>query len=82
VAIPAGTTVGQRLNVSLPPLSVPVPNLASPAATTVGYPSETDKKNTGLYVPSSALVYVGTASQITSPSADTRVNVFAQGGFF
>jgi hypothetical protein len=82
VAIPAGTTVGQRINVSLPPLSVPVPNLASPAATTVGYPTETDKKNTGLYVPSSALIYVGTASQITAPSATTRVNVFAQGGFF
>jgi hypothetical protein len=46
------------------------------------YPTETDKKNTGLYVPSSALLYVGVDTAIAAPSANTRVHVFAQGGFF
>lgn len=82
VAIPSGNTAGQRVNISLPPLSVPVPSLASPAATETAYPTETDKKNTGLYVPSTALVYVGVSAALTSPSAATRVHVFAQGGFF
>jgi hypothetical protein len=80
--IPAGNTAGQRVNISLPPLSVPVPNLASPAATMAAYPTETDKKNTGLYVPSTALIYVGLSTALTAPSAATRVHVFAQGGFF
>lgn len=81
-AIPGGNTAGQRVNISLPPLSVPVPNLASPAATIATYPSETDKKNTGLYVPSTALIYVGVTAPLTAPSASTRVHVFAQGGFY
>ena len=76
------TATGQRTNIPLPPLSVPVPNLASPAATAAAYPSETDKKNTGLYVPSGALIYVGVDQAIAAPSANTRVHVFAQGGFF
>jgi len=46
------------------------------------YPSETDKKNTGLYVPSTALLYVGVTAALSAPSAATRVHVFAQGGFF
>jgi hypothetical protein len=46
------------------------------------YPTETDKKNTGLYVPSAALLYVGVSAALTAPSAATRVHVFAQGGFF
>jgi hypothetical protein len=82
VAIPGGNTAGQRVNISLPPLSIPVPNLGSPAATMATYPSETDKKNTGLYVPSGALLYVGVSAALTAPSAATRVHVFAQGGFF
>lgn len=82
VAIPGGNTAGQRVNMPLPALSVPVPNLASPAATIAAYPSETDKKNTGLYVPSTALLYVGVSAALTAPSTSTRVNVFAQGGFF
>jgi hypothetical protein len=82
VAIPGGNTAGQRVNMSLPALSVPVPNLASPAATMATYPTETDKKNTGLYVPSTALVYVGVTAALTAPSTATRINVFAQGGFF
>lgn len=74
-------TVGLRTNVPLPPLSVPVPNLASPAATMTAYPTETDKKNTGLYIPSGALLYVGVSAAITAPVGG-RVTVFAQGGFY
>lgn len=81
-AIPGSSAAGQRVNISLPPLSVPMPNLASPAATMATYPTETDKKNTGLYVPSTALVYVGVSAALSAPSAATRVHVFAQGGFF
>jgi hypothetical protein len=81
-AVIASTAVGDRTNVSLPPLTVPVPPLASPAATVAAYPTETDKKNTGLYVPSAALLYVGVSAALTAPSAATRVHVFAQGGFF
>lgn len=82
VSIPGSSTLGQRVNVALPPLSVPVPNLASPAATMATYPSETDKKNTGLYIPSGAVLYTGVDAALSAPSASTRVLVFAQGGFF
>jgi hypothetical protein len=82
VAIPGGNTAGQRVNMSLPALCVPVPNLASPAATMTTYPTETDKKNTGIFVPSTALLYVGVSAALTAPSASTRVHVFAQGGFY
>ena len=78
----SSSAAGERTNVSLPPLSVPVPNLAGPAATTTTFASETDKKNTGLYVPSGALLYVGVSAALTAPSSTTRVHVFAQGGFF
>ena len=83
----AGATIGSsakgdRTNVPLPALSVPVPNLASPAATMATYPNELEKKNTGLYIPSGALLYVGVDQAIAAPSANTRVHVFAQGGFF
>lgn len=78
----SSSAAGERTNISLPPLSVPVPNLAGPAATTTAYPSETDKKNTGLYVPSGAVIYVGVSQALTAPSSSTRVHVFAQGGFF
>jgi hypothetical protein len=83
----AGATIGSsakgdRTNIPLPALSVPVPNLASPAATKNVYPNELEKKNTGLYVPSGALLYVGVDQAIAAPSANTRVHVFAQGGFF
>lgn len=81
-AIPGGNTAGQRVNIPLPPLSVPMPNLASPAATMATYPSETDKKNTGLYVPADRALYVGVSAALTAPSASTRVIVAAQGGFF
>ena len=78
----ASSSAGQRTNISLPPLCVPVPNLGSPAATMATYPTETDKKNTGLYVPSGALIYVGVSAALSAPSAATRVHVFAQGGFY
>lgn len=78
----SSSAAGERTNISLPPLSVPVPNLAGPAATTTTFASETDKKNTGLYVPSGAVLYVGLNAPLTSPSSSTRVHVFAQGGFF
>jgi len=82
VAIPVGSTAGQRVNIPLLPLTVPVPNLASPAATMATYPAETDKKNTGLLVPSGALLYAGVSAALTMPSTATRVHVVAQGGFY
>jgi len=78
----SSSAIGDRTNISLPALSVPVPNLAGPAATTTTFASELDKKNTGLYVPSGAVLYVGVSAALTAPSSATRVNVFAQGGFF
>ena len=80
-AVIGSTAAGERTNIPLAPLSIPVPNLASPAATMATYPSETDKKNTGLYVPSGASIYVGLNAVISSPSG-AEVHVFAQGGFF
>ena len=80
--IPGGNTAGQRINIPLPPLSVPVPSLASPAATMAAYPTETDKKNTGLYVPADRTLYVGVTAALSAPSAATRVIVAAQGGYF
>ncbi|MEB3320487.1 MAG: hypothetical protein VKI63_06065 [Cyanobium sp.] len=75
-------SMGQVTNVPLPPLSVPVPNLASPAATMATYPSETDKKNTGLYVPSGKYIYVGTDVALFASAVSTSVIVTAQGGHF
>ena len=72
-----GSSLGERVNMSLPALCVPVPNLGGDTSV-----SEEDKKNTGLYVPSGATLYVGTSAAISAPSAASRVNVFAQGGFF
>tara|TARA_Y100000591_G_scaffold155285_1_gene133580 strand:+ start:1135 stop:1632 length:498 start_codon:yes stop_codon:yes gene_type:complete len=71
------SAVGDRTNIALPPLSIPVPNLGGSSSA-----SETDKKNTGLYVPSGAVLYVGVSQALAAPSSATRVHVFAQGGFF
>lgn len=76
VAITSGT-IGQRTNVPLPPLSVPVPNLAADSSTT-----ETAKKNTGLLIMSNQLLYVGLDRAITNPTPLTKVNIFAQGGYY
>lgn len=81
ISLSGSGTVGLRTNVPLPPLSVPVPCLASPAINVDAYPDEVDKKNTGLYIPAGTLLYVGTSAVISSPSGAT-VTVFAQGGFF
>jgi hypothetical protein len=70
-------SAGQRTNISLPPLSVPVPNLGGMAA-----PGETDKKGTGIYVPSGMVLYVGLDQPILLPTPINIVTVFAQGGFF
>lgn len=72
-----GSALGERVNMTLPALCVPVPNLGGDTSV-----SEVDKKNTGIYVPSGATLYVGTSAAISAPSANSRVNVFAQGGFF
>lgn len=76
------SSAGQRTNITLPPLSVPVPNLASPAATMTAYPTETDKKNTGLLVPAGMVLYAGLNAVLSAPSAATRVHVLAQGGLY
>lgn len=73
----SSSAAGERTNISLPPLCIPVPNLGADASV-----SETDKKNTGLYVPSGATLFVGVSAALTAPSSATRVHVFAQGGFF
>jgi hypothetical protein len=86
VATVRSTTAGERVNVSLPSLSVPVPTLQGIFATTEegadpGDP-EVAKKNNGLYVPAGKVLYTGLSLAITAPTPATRVNVFAQGGFF
>ena len=73
----SSSVAGERTNISLPPLCIPVPNLGADSSV-----SETDKKNTGLYVPSGATLFVGVSAALAAPSSATRVHVFAQGGFF
>ena len=73
----SSSAAGERTNISLPPLCIPVPNLGGTTSA-----SETQKKNTGLYVPSGATLFVGVSAALTAPSSATRVHVFAQGGFF
>ena len=68
---------GQRTNIPLPPLSIPVPNLGG-----MSEPGETDKKGTGIYVPAGMALYAGVSVAITAPSPTTRVTVWAQGGMF
>ena len=76
-AVALSDQAGQRTNIALPPLSVPVPNLGGMSA-----PGETDKKGTGLYVPKGQVMYVGLDRVITEPTPLNAVNVFAQGGYF
>jgi len=80
------TVPGERVNISLPSLSVPVPTLQGVFATTEegSEPGDAEvaKKNNGLYVPAGKVLYVGLNMAITAPTPATRVNVFAQGGFF
>jgi hypothetical protein len=76
------SAVGNRANVPLLPLSVPVPNLASPAATTEGYPSEVEKKNTGLMLPGDWRLYAGVDVILQSGLGPSQVLVVAQGGYY
>jgi hypothetical protein len=81
-ALLAGTTPGSRTTVPLPLLLAPVPNLASPAATIATYPSESDKKNTGIFLESTQYIYAGVDVAITTPATSTRVILGAQGGYY
>lgn len=71
------TAAGERTNVSLPPLTVPVPSLGGQAS-----PTEVSKKNTGIYIEKSQILYVGLNTAILAPSPATKITVFAQGGSF
>lgn len=76
-AVIGSSAAGERTNIALPPLTVPVPSLGAQVS-----PSETSKKNTGLYVEAGQVLYVGLSAAITQPSPATTVTVFAQGGYF
>lgn len=73
----SSSAAGERVNVPLPPLCTPVPNLGAQSA-----PTETSKKNTGLYVPRGRVLYAGLSAPILLPTPATVVNVFAQGGYY
>jgi hypothetical protein len=75
--VAASASVGQRTNISLPPMSVPVPGLGGMAA-----PGETDKKNTGLAIPKGQVLYVGLNQPVMVPTPASTFNVFAQGGYY
>lgn len=75
--VAASASVGQRTNISLPPMSVPVPGLGGMAA-----PGETDKKNTGLAIPKGLVLYVGLSQPVMVPTPASTFNVFAQGGYY
>jgi hypothetical protein len=77
-----GSALGDRANMALPPLLAPIPNLASPAATMATYPSETDKKNTGMLIQTGQYLYAGVDVAITAPSSSTRVILSVQGGYY
>jgi hypothetical protein len=76
-AVIASAAAGNRTNISLPPLSIPVPHIGAMAT-----PGETDKKGTGLYVPAGFTLYAGLTEPLVAPTPATTVNVFAQGGYF
>ena len=73
----ASSAAGDRTNVSLPPLTVPVPNLGGQTNVT-----EASKKNTGLLVPAGRVLYVGLNTPVIAPSAASKVVVAAQGGYY
>lgn len=76
-ALVGSVSVGERTNVALPPLTIPVPSLGGQTS-----PTEFTKKNTGVYVPAGLLLYTGINTAILAPTPATKINVFAQGGFF
>lgn len=69
-AVISSDTIGERTIVTLPPLSTPVPSVGSEA------------KNTGLFVPKNRALFAGLSEVITAPTPASRVQVFAQGGFY
>lgn len=73
----SSTVAGERVNVSLPALCVPVPNLGGQTS-----PTEAAKKNTGLYVPGGKVLYAGLSESLLLPTPAATVNIFAQGGYF
>jgi hypothetical protein len=73
----ASIAAGERVNVPLPALSVPVPSLGGEAS-----PTEESKKNTGLFVPGGRILYVGLSEPLLLPTPATTINVFAQGGYY
>ena len=76
------SAVGNRANVPLLPLSVPVPNLAAAATTTAAFPSETEKKNTGLLLPGDWRIYAGVDVVLQSGLGPSQVLVVVQGGYY
>lgn len=76
-AVISSNAIGERTNIALPPLTVPVPSLGAQAN-----PTETSKKNTGIYVEAGQMLYVGLSQAIVSPTPATTVTVFAQGGYY
>lgn len=76
-AVVGSTAAGERTHVSLPPLSVPVPNLGADTGL-----SDTAKKNTGIYIEKGQALYVGLNTAILAPTPATKIAVFAQGGYF
>lgn len=73
----ASNAAGDRTNVPLPPLLVPVPSLGGQ-----GSPTETSKKNTGLLLAAGQVLYVGLNTPVIAPSAASKVIVTAQGGYY
>lgn len=67
-------SIGNRLDMPLPPLSVPVPS---------GYGEDSyTRKNTGLLVPAGKRLYVGVTHAVTGPTTAARLFVNAQGGYY
>jgi hypothetical protein len=83
-AVVGSTAAGERTNVLLPPLSVPVPNTLGAFTFDGSQVIDFDaiKKNTGLYIPAGVVLYVGISAAILAPTPLTKINVFAQGGLF
>ena len=63
------TTCGERVDIPLPKVLVPVP-------------SNTDVKNTALYIPKNWTLFCGLSAALCSPDYTCRVIVYAQGGYY
>ena len=60
---------GERVPIPLPEVLVPVP-------------SNTDVKNTALYIPKNWTLFVGLSEALCMPDYTARVIVYAQGGYY